>query len=196
MADEPAEAGRPGMDPLKAYCWIFLALVVALGVYYIKTRNSRRAIQAANKTAEGWFTESTNTTYDRPNDIPSIAFEVERYADAFEASGGETENVISLAKMDALATQSRMRRSGNRSAPPEPNSRGYQTITESYDYDPDTLDHLIILAFNVESTTRYRVMEMDWALLPEKENNQMPFHRIGRSSLKVAFRTALRKSDQ
>lgn len=196
MAAEPADADRRGMDPLKVYCWIFLALVVALGVFYFLRRSERRALEAANKAADAWFTASYNNVADRPNDIPNLAFEVEQYAEAFEASGGEVDATISIAKMDALATQAGMRRSSSHPMNPDPNSRGFQTIAEGYDYDPSTLENLVVLAFNIESTTRYRVLEMEWALLSEKDgNNQAPFHKIGRSSMKVAFRTALRRGD-
>ena len=197
-AAETTAAGRAGSDPLKWYCVIFLVLVLLLtGLYFIR-RGDRRALEQANAVAATWLKPAFDTRQDRPVDIPNLAFEVEQYAEAFEASGGESENVIKLEKMDALATAAGLTRTLNRNIPIEYNrSRGYQTIAEGFDYAPGaTLENLVVLAFNVERQTRYRVMEMDWQLLSDKDGNTVaPFHKIGRSRIKVAMRSALRKQE-
>jgi hypothetical protein len=198
MATEPNAPARAGTDPLKWYCIIFLVLVVLLTGLYFMRRSDRKALESANATADAWFKPSYDTRQDRPADIPNLAFEVEQYAEAFEASGGESENVIKLEKMDALATHAGLTRTGTHPAPIDQNrSRGYQTIAEGFDYQAGaSLENLIVLAFNVERQTRYRVMEMDWALMSDRDgNNVPPFNKIGRSKIKVAMRMALRKAD-
>jgi hypothetical protein len=197
MAAETTTA-RAGSDPLKWYCVIFLVLVLLLTVLWFVRRGDRRALEQANATAATWLKPAYDPQRDRPIDIPNLAFEVEQYAEAFEASGGQAESVIKLEKMDALATHAGLTRTGTHPQPIDQNrSRGYQTIAEGYDYQAGaTLENLVVLAFNVERQTRYRVMEMEWQLLSEKDgNNVPPFHKIGRSRIKVAMRMALRKQD-
>jgi hypothetical protein len=196
MAATDAKTSSEGTDPLKIYCWIFVVLVLVLAGLYLWRRSDRKAIDAANVTAQVWLKPNYNESEDRPNDIPDLAFEVEQYAEAFEIAGGEADARISLERMDQLATKAGMMRSGRRSQPVDANaSRGYQTISEIYDYNPSTLENLVTLAYNVDNT-RYRVMEMEYKMLSEKEGNTTPpFHKIGRSTIKVAMRTAIRKGE-
>ena len=197
MAASDAKAPSAGTDPLKIYCWIFLLLVVLLPVLLLWRRSDRKAMEAANVAGQKWLESSMNTAEDRPNDIPGLAFEVEQYAEAFEMSGGEADARISAERMEQLITKAGMSRSGVRAQPVDPNvSRGYQTISEIYEFHPSTLENLITLAYNVDNTTRYRVMEMDFKMLSDKEgNNAPPFHKIGRSTMKVAMRTAIRRGE-
>jgi hypothetical protein len=197
MAATDVKASAQAADPLKIYCWIFIVLVIALAGFYFWKRGERKEIDAANVAAQAWLVSRTNEAEDRPNDIPGLAFEVEQYAEAFEAAGGEADLRISAERMEILATKSGMSRSGARAQPVEPNaSRGFQTISEIYDFNPTTLENLITLAYNIDNSTRYRVMEMEWKLKSEKEGNTAPpFHAIGRSTLKVAMRAALRRAE-
>ena len=197
MASSDVKATSAGTDPLKIYCWIFVLLVVLLTVLLLWRRSDRKAMEAANLAAKGWLEASSNKAEDRPNDIPNLAFEVEQYAEAFEMSGGEADARISAERMDQLISKAGMARVGVRSQPVDPNaSRGYQTISEIYELAPSTLENLMTLAYNVDNTTRYRVMEMDFKLLTEKEGNTAaPFFKIGKSTMKVAMRTAIRRSD-
>lgn len=197
MADDDAKAPAHPTDPLKIYCWIFVVLVLALAGFYFWKRSERKDIDAANVAAQAWLVSKYIESEDRPNDIPGLAFEVEQYAEAFEAAGGEADLRISAERMEILATKSGMSRSNARAQPVEPNaSRGYQTISEIYDFNPTTLENLVTLAYNVDNSTRYRVMEMEWKLLTEKEGNTAPpFHKIGRSTLKIAMRAALRRAE-
>jgi hypothetical protein len=197
MAASDAKAPSAGTDPLKIYCWIFVLLVVLLTVLLFWRRSDRKAMEAANVAGRAWLEESDNKAEDRPNDIPRLAFEVEQYAEAFEMSGGEADARISAERMEQLITKAGMARIGVRAQPVDPNaSRGYQTISEIYEFGPSTLENLVTLAYNVDNTTRYRVMEMNFKMLSEKEgNNAPPFHKIGRSTMKVAMRTAIRRGE-
>lgn len=197
MAPSDVKAPSAGTDPLKIYCWIFVLLVVLLTALLLWRRSDRKAMEAANIAAKAWLEESYNKTEDRPNDIPNLAFEVEQYAEAFEMSGGEADARISAERMDQLTTTAGMARTNIRAQPVDPNqSRGYQTISEIYEFSPATLENLVTLAYNVDNTTRYRVMEMDFKMLSEKEGNTAPpFHKIGKSALKVAMRTAIRRGE-
>jgi hypothetical protein len=197
MAPSDVKAPSAGTDPLKIYCWIFVLLVVLLTVLLLWRRSDRKAMEAANVAAKAWLEESYNKTEDRPNDIPNLAFEVEQYAEAFEMSGGEADARISAERMEQLITKAGMARTNIRAQPVDPNqSRGYQTISEIYELGPSTTENLVTLAYNVDNTTRYRVMEMDFKMLSEKEGNTAPpFHKIGKSALKVAMRTAIRRGE-
>ncbi len=198
MADPAAAADEPkkASDPLKLYCLIFLALVVVLGVLYVKRRGSRKAIEASNVTARVWFDQRQprNEREDRPNDIPSLAFEIEQMVEAYVAAGGEDSGTISDAKMKGFAAASFMTeaRAGNETREPKPR---YTTLWRNYEYADGTLENLLVLAHKIDSSARYRVMEMSWQLKPGRDgNNTPPFHKIGRSTLKVALRTATGKS--
>lgn len=198
MADsnEVEKAPSAGTDPLKIYCWIFVVLVLLLTGLLFWRRSDRKAIEAANAAGEKWLKARYNESEDRPDDIPNLAFEVEQYAEAFEVAGGEADARISAERMDQMATKSGMVRMSARGSTVDPNtSRGYQTISETYEFQPATLENLITLAYNVDNS-RYRVMEMEFKLLSEKEgNNAPPFHKIGRSTMKVAMRTAIRRGE-
>lgn len=185
-------------DPLKWYCGIFLVMIVGLAVLYFKRDGDRKDLDAANVQAKTWFNESMprNETDDRPNDIPGLAFEVEQLCDAYRAAGGQEANTISEAKMKQFATAAGMTEYKLGGDVTDPNrSRGYATLTRTFEYMPATLDNFVRLAFNVDNSTRYRVMELSWNLLSKKEGNTAePFHKIGRSSIKVALRKAIPKN--
>lgn len=192
-----ADEARKPTDPLKLYCVIFLLLVGVLAVIYVRKQSSRRAVEESNVTARLWFDEKQprNAREDRPNDIPNLAFEIEQLVEAYVAAGGEDAGTISEAKMKGFAAQSYMTeyRAGNETRDPKA-SRGYTTLWRNYEYNEGTLENLLVLAHKIDSSARYRVMEMSWQLKSAKDgNNAPPFHKIGRSSLKVALRTATGK---
>ena len=197
MADADADV-RPGSDPLRWYCVIFAVMILALGVLYLKRRGDRQDLEAANKQAKAWFNENLprNTVDDRPNDIPALAFEVEQLVKAYVEAGGDEASTISESKMKVFATKAGMTEFKLGAEQTDPNkSRGYSTLTRTFEYMPATLENLVALAFNIDSSRRYRVMELSWNLLSKAEGNASPpFHKIGRSSLKVALRKAIPKN--
>jgi hypothetical protein len=200
MADAPdkAESAAAKSDPLKWYCGIFLVMIVGLAVLYFKRDGDRKALEAANAQAKVWFNSALprNEADDRPNDIPGLAFEVEQLAEAYLAAGGQEANTISEAKMKQYATQAGMTEYKLGGDVSDPNKgRGYTTLTRTFEYMPATLDNFVRMAYNVDSSARYRVMELSWNLLSKKEGNTTePFHKIGRSSIKVALRKAIPKN--
>lgn len=195
MADDVAP--RPASDPLKWYCIIFLVMIVGLAVLYLKRNGDRKDLEAANAQAQIWFNVNLSRTKDdRPNDIPMLAFQVEQLVQAYEAAGGEDASTISESRMKGYATQAGMTEFKLGAENSDPNrGRGYTTLTRTFEYMPATLENLVALAYNVDNSTRYRVMELSWQLLSKKEGNATaPFHKIGRSSLKVALRKAIARS--
>lgn len=200
MADSPASsAATPAKgDPLKWYCGIFLVMVVGLTVLYFVRDGERKDLEVANGQARIWFHDALprNETDGRPNDIPSLAFEVEQLAEAYLAAGGQDANTISESKMKQFATAAGMTEYKLGAEIPDPNrGRGYTTLMRTFEYMPGTLDNFVRLAFNVDNSARYRVMELSWNLLSKKEGNTgEPFHKIGRSSIKVALRKAIPKN--
>jgi hypothetical protein len=197
LADKSEAAAAKG-DPLKWYCGIFLVMIVGLTVLYFKRDGDRKDLEAANAQAKAWFNEALprSEADDRPNDIPGLAFEVEQLAEAYLAAGGQEANTISEAKMKQFATSAGMTEYKLGGDVSDPNkSRGYTTLTRTFEYMPATLDNFVRLAFNVDASARYRVMELGWNLLSKKEGNTSePFHKVGRSSIKVALRKAIPKN--
>lgn len=198
MSAEAADTGvKKSADPLKLYCLIFLALVLVLGFLYVKRGNARRALETANISARLWFDDKQprNAREDRPNDIPSMAFEIEQLVEAYVAAGGEDASTIQDARMKGFATKYYMTEAKSNADVWTPNSKGYTTLTRVYEYGPANLENLLGLSHTIDSSARYRVMEMSWVLQSGRDgNNVPPFHKIGRSTLKVALRKAVGKS--
>lgn len=197
MADAETDV-RAKSDPLKWYCIIFVVMIVALTALYFKRNGDRKDLEAANAQGKIWFSETLarNTVDDRPNDIPGLAFEVEQLVEAYVEAGGEEASTISESKMKVFATRAGMTEFKLGPELNDPNKgRGYTTLTRTFEYMPATLENLVALAFNVDNSRRYRVMELSWQLLSKAEGNAAaPFHKIARPSLKVALRKAIPKN--
>lgn len=185
-------------DPLKWYCVLFALMVVLLLVLYVTRRGDLESLKAANAQARNWFnpTLARNTLDDRANDIPGLAFEVEQLVQAYVDAGGAEASIISESKMKQIATRSGMTELKLGAELNDPNKgRGFTTLTRTFEYAGGaTLENLVTLAYNIDNSQRYRVMELSWELLARAEgNDRPPFHKIGRSSVKVALRKALPK---
>lgn len=199
MADTTApDEVRPKSDPLKWYCILFGVMIVVLGVIYVKRSDDLEKLENANAQAKSWFNTKLqrSTTDDRPNDIPNLAFEVEQLVKAYEQAGGQEASTISESRMKQYATNSGMTELKLGPEIVDPNrGRGYTTLMRTFEYTPATLENLVTLAYNVEKSLRYRIVEINWQLQGKADgNDKPPFHRIGRSSIKVALRKAMPKN--
>ncbi len=197
MAADDAGTKQRG-DPLKWYCALFAVMVVLLAVLWLRRADELESLQAANASARTWFspTLARNTVDDRANDIPGLAFEVEQLVQAYTEAGGAEASIISESKMKQIATRSGMTELKLGAELNDPNKgRGFTTLTRTFEYAAGaSLENLVTLAYNIDNSQRYRVMELSWELQARNEgNDKPPFHKIGRSSVKVALRKALPK---
>ncbi|MFM8979544.1 MAG: hypothetical protein ACKOSS_03670 [Planctomycetia bacterium] len=190
---------RQRSDPLKWYCVLFALMDVLLLLLYVGRRGDLAALEAANAQARTWFNPNLarNTLDDRANDIPGLAFEVEQLVQAYVDAGGAEASIISESKMKQIATRSGMTELKLGGEINDPNKgRGFTTLTRTFEYAAGaSLENLVTLAYNVDNSQRYRVMELSWELMGRADgNDKPPFHKIGRSSVKVALRKALPKN--
>lgn len=197
--DAAAEGARKPSDPLKLYCVIFLLLAGLLGFLYLRKSSSRKALEASNDTARSWFDtkQARNAREDRPNDIPTLAFEIEQFVQAYVAAGGEDASKISDTYMKGFASKAGMVEFQVGQDQTDPNrARGYVTLMRRYEYQPATMQNLLALAFNIDGSLRYRVQELSFQLKTKKDGNTAPpNHQINRSIVKVALRKALRPGE-
>jgi hypothetical protein len=199
MAAAEADAdARSQSDPLKWYCIIFAVMIVVLGVLYFKRRGDLERLEKANAQAKVWFDPRLprNNMDERANDIPGLAFEVEQLVEGYIEAGGEEASTISESRMKVYATKAGMTEFKLGGEQNDPNKgRGYTTMTRTFEYNPASLENLVLLAYNVDGSGRYRVMELSWQLLSKAEGNtKAPFHAIGRPAIKVALRKAIPKN--
>lgn len=198
MAADDTDTKQHG-DPLKWYCVLFAIMVVLLSVLYATRNGDLEDLKAANAQARTWFSPNLarNTLDDRANDIPGLAFEVEQLVQGYVDAGGAEASIISESKMKQIATRSGMTEVKLGAELNDPNKgRGFTTLTRTFEYAAGaSLENLVTLAYNIDNSQRYRVMELSWELQARNEgNDKPPFHKIGRSSVKVALRKALPKN--
>ena len=173
-------------------------MIVVLAILYFKRKGDLEQLEKANAQAKVWFDPNLprNNLDERANDIPGLAFEVEQLVEGYIEAGGEEASTISESRMKVFATKSGMTEFKLGGEQNDPNKgRGYTTMTRTFEYMPATLENLTTLAYNVDSSRRYRVMELSWQLLSKAEgNDKAPFSKIGRPALKVALRKAIPKN--
>jgi hypothetical protein len=196
MAADAGEKETREADPLKYYCVIFLVIVAALAVMYFKIEGDRKAYIAASASAQRALTVTgARTSAGRPEDLPTLAFEVEQYLTALQEAGGAEagDSQISFDKMTQLALKAGLNATGTGNPSVEARTgSGYSTTTQRFDYDAASLSQLVTHIYNIEQQTRYRVTSVRWRLRPEKDNATPPFNQIEKFSIEVSVRTGTR----
>ena len=185
-----------GGDPLKYYCIVFALLICVIGFVYWKQRQKLTEFRSENAFAEKVLTGkgiAETDTYGRPNAIPPLGLQVETMVSGYASSvGSDSSEGIAAESILGLAQQLGIKNKGlSHEQPDEFRPEGYLQIWREFTFDETTLTNLTKLLWNIESQTRYRILEFNWRLRPAKENSEAPFERITPTRVKVAIRKPL-----
>lgn len=196
-------------DPLKMYTVVMALLVVVMAVLWVVINKKREKFEKANVRAEQLMTGKglrSSGINNAPRTIPDLALEVERLSFTYDQAtgGGGIEKGgrhISQEMMETVASHAGLHQAGSSGERPTPNrARGYETITQSFDYEsmsggPLEVWRLLTLLYNIESRGRYRVSEVSWEVADQKDSQEPPFDKVKRSRVEVALRGPMLSGD-
>lgn len=199
--EKKAKRDKKEGDSLKLYTTVMGVLVLFMGGLYFYINGVREDYAAGNVRLEALMTgKGLPLTFDdRPQTIPALALEVEKYSLTY-AEAGTDELTIPAQYMNNLITRSKLRqiRAGQ-----EVRTGGgggsYMTVSQDFELDsmtggPVALWQLLHLVHAVEAQRwRYKVSELRWRVADENDNAQRPYDKIRSPLITVAIRGAIRE---
>jgi hypothetical protein len=196
---EVEDEADEGTDPLKIYVIFMCVLAVVLGVFLVRASSERAAFERANAQAETVFGPPTTAPGqdDRPTTIRSLAIGIQKYLQTTKDAKnkiGDSSSSIPVQKIRDLAAAMNLtiKLFDTERITPNP-SKGYEEVSVTVQFEATNLDDFSKFLYNLESSsTKIRVLELKWALMPEKDNpvqpGQMPGNRILSPTAKFGFR--------
>ncbi len=186
-----------GGDSLKSYTIVMALLVVVMGGLCFTIDGTRRAYAEANARLERDMTgKGLPRTTRRPQTIPDLAYEVERFAHTYEQAGDSGSGHISTDMMARVTTAARLKMTYDSRENSE-KSGNYETVKRKFEFESmsggkPAIWQLLTLMYNIESRGRYRVSEVSWQVADENDNPTAPYDRIRKPRIEVSLRGPIR----
>ena len=185
-------------DPLKSYTILMTLLVIVMAVLYFMIDGTRKDYAEANARLERDMTGQglRRTSSGRPQTIPELAYEVERFAHTYEQAGDTGGGGISTDMMARVTTAARLKMTYD-SRENREKSGNYETVKRKFEFESmsggkPAIWQLLTLMYNIESRGRYRVSEVTWQVADENDNPTAPFDRIKKPRIEVSLRGPIR----
>jgi hypothetical protein len=188
---------KKGSDLVKLYVVLFALFSAALAVFLVKVRGDRNDYRQARLDAQRLLSIQGPGARSRggpPTTIADAGLDILKYLETYQSSqlkSGEGSSIIPMSEIQTRIQGQSLEFQGATPLNEEKNAaKRYVQYSSTFTLRPiDNLERFANLLYNIEgASTSLRVLEINWALRPDKDNPYPPGNAIGSPTFRLGVR--------